>query len=182
MPISQSRMISLLNAASDYRQALEAACQFIQRQTQEFHDGKCTAEQALFEIERRASPRLALEFPDVSPGTIGIEHYHFRANRARNNRARIREERKRRDAGIPARQRSDMPFQSDHLRRFNTNPESLARPSPLANARRSQIDQEVDAAWQRMQRKQGELEERPEHMDENMQRELDGNYEEDVEL
>lgn len=87
MPITQSRMIDLINAAADYQRGLEALIDFIHQQCQ---DGTSSASEALAAIQLMANQASLLKNPQASASRIALETYHFHHNARRNDRVRLK--------------------------------------------------------------------------------------------
>lgn len=87
MPITQSRMIDLINAAADYQRGLEALIDFIHQQCQ---DGTSSASEALAAIQLMANQASLLKNPQASASRIALEIYHFHHNARRNDRVRLK--------------------------------------------------------------------------------------------
>jgi len=131
MTISQHRVIAIINAGRDFQAALARLVLFIDEQRSSFQAGQITAEAAIESIYISAGDRL-LSQPAESRSTLEIEFAHFRANRTRNERNRLKAERKRRAAGIAPRveQTSHFipsepkpPLQTPTIHPANTTPE-----------------------------------------------------------
>lgn len=115
MAILQTRMIALINAATDYQQAFNTLCQFIHQQAQAIQDGLSTPEQAWLSIEPQASPRILLQRPTESASALAVEHYHFTKNARRNAYIANRAAAKRQKQGTPTRQPRTSPFATTDL-------------------------------------------------------------------
>lgn len=106
MPITQPRMIALINAAADFQQAAESIIGAITDESRNVKAGRLTAEEALYNLNL-LSLRLTLKNPERSFTTLAIESDHFRKNHRRNTRATERKAERR--AGLPGRQQSHDP-------------------------------------------------------------------------
>ena len=93
MPITQSRMIALINAASDFEEALFQSCRLVRTERQLFKTGNKSAEEALEIIAATLDEKFMLSDPMNSAKVLGIERAHFKSTLvARNNRARDKQE------------------------------------------------------------------------------------------
>ena len=102
MSITQDRMISLLNAAIDFRQAFLTLAKAIES-TQHAPDPK----EALWLLSRRVGPGM-LEHPVDAETVIVREWNHFRKNLKRNQRVAEHQRRARRERGIQPRKTPEL--------------------------------------------------------------------------
>ena len=128
MPITQSRMIALINAANDYKSALETILDSIRTLADDISQSKTTPAAAFQYLEAMASTRSLLSRPSASPSTIALEHYHFARNHRRNSRVANQQAASRRAAGLQPRPTNDFPYQTTNLYGF-TPPKP--QPSPI---------------------------------------------------
>ena len=137
MPITQSRMIALINAANDYKSALETILDSIRTLSASVSQSKTTPAAAFQYLEAMASTRSLLSRPSASPSTIALEHYHFARNHRRNSRVANQQAASRRAAGIQPRTPSDFPYQTTDLYGFTppkpTQPPTQFSPTQLRN-------------------------------------------------
>lgn len=121
MPITQSRMLSLLSAAQDYKQALELVCHTLAAQEASLREGTTTPAQALQLCFASANAVVLLSNPTISPAVIGVESAHFKSNQRRNIKKAEKARAKRRLTGLPI--ASTAPVRVD--KNFNTTPSLL---------------------------------------------------------
>lgn len=86
MPITQDRMIALINAARDYKQAYESTRASIETHFTAANIGQTDWTQALHAVWERTKPSVVLQNYKSSE-IIAVEHSHFVSHRGRNNRA-----------------------------------------------------------------------------------------------
>ena len=99
MPILQSRMIALINAALDYQQGFAAMRQTVLTQANAAKRGAISAEDALTNIESYVlAPNAFLQQPVDSARTLAVEEHHFRTH-ARDNRRAAKRAAERRGRG-----------------------------------------------------------------------------------
>lgn len=101
MPITQSRMLSLIAAAEDYRQALLSLREQAFALARNVDEGAVTPQDALsgLLLELQGVEKR-LKFPYETASTIADEKSHFRATSKANDSSRKRAERRRRRKGI----------------------------------------------------------------------------------
>ena len=146
MPITQTRMIALINAANDYRQAFTTLISHITSQRQNIDASLTTPAYAFEYIEAVAQPHLLLSTPEQSATTIAIEHYHFSHSLRRNQRAAEKASTRRRLLSTPPRQHHPVPFETSNLYGFSpSKPSSLSRPIPPSTTVASTIEAEAQA-------------------------------------
>lgn len=165
MPITQSRMIALLRAAQDYKQALESVCETLARQDEQHRTGQITIKQAAAVCFMSARAVVMLSDPIHSAETIGIEAAHFRANERRNNKKATKAREHRQAAGTPiaptAPSRMDGTFtrgqaiatrlgaaqtrEHQHQRWARMNPEDLQAPTSISEESRREAEAFVKA-------------------------------------
>ena len=92
MPITQSRMISLINASRDCLNALKQMRVEVDHQCTLTHAGEKSATEALETLRIILSMARLLQAPDATLATIAIEGDHFARHKARNQRAKNRQE------------------------------------------------------------------------------------------
>lgn len=133
MPITQTRAISLINAALDFKQALTTLIESIhaQRQPLDNPNNPLTAINAFEYLESIANPTILLNHPESSPTTIALEHYHFSRNARRNERHAKKAAEKRRQQNVPIRRAEPFPYENSSLTTFAGN----AKPSQYENRR-----------------------------------------------
>jgi len=102
MAITQDRMISLLNAAIDFRQAFLTLAKAIES-AQNATDPK----EALWLLSRRVGPGM-LEHPVDAEVVIVKEWNHFRKNLRRNQRVAEHQRQMRREKGVPIRKEPEL--------------------------------------------------------------------------
>lgn len=109
MPITQSRVLSILGAAQDYQQAALQIIDFIAQQVDNVQSGKLTAEQAFRLIAIDATPQLILKYPNESEQVLRDELKHFRRHVRENTRKaeKMRINRECDKLGIPRPDRGD---------------------------------------------------------------------------
>ena len=130
MPITQSRMIALINAANDYKSALETILDSIRTLADDISQSKTTPAAAFQYLEAMASTRSLLSRPSASPSTIALEHYHFARNHRRNSRVANQQAASRRAAGIQPRPTNDFPYQTTNLYGFTPPKPPTRQPIP----------------------------------------------------
>jgi hypothetical protein len=131
MPISQYRMIALINAASDYQQALATACHTAEMYFNLAKTGKMSYGEALTMCQGIIKEIGLLSYPIESARIISTEKTHFSREAKRNDRAAAR---KRAQALKPPsrRQKTGMEVQFiQHSPPVTTAPHSLARGSEV---------------------------------------------------
>lgn len=103
MPITQSRMLSLLAAAQDYADAMERFWSICTETRNRFQQGEITAAQAVDLMAISIRPELMLQFPYQSPTVLKLEAKHFAMEKRRNERKteKARENRERAAMGLP---------------------------------------------------------------------------------
>ncbi len=124
MPITQSRMIALVSAAQDYKQALDQVCGFITKQHERHTAGQITSDQACELLFSSANAMFLLAQPIESALAIVAEAKHFRVNSRRNERKaeKARENRLAERAGQPRPKRlSTAPKRIDRLSEQETS-------------------------------------------------------------
>lgn len=84
MPITQDRMIALINAGLDFEQAVATAAGVVAKAVAEFKGGIISAEQALGDIEIRVTRNVLLQQEARSLATLMAERQHFKSNASRN--------------------------------------------------------------------------------------------------
>jgi hypothetical protein len=103
MPFTQERAIELLNAGLDYQQAFNSLKRHIERAVTAVESGEITADAAMIHVSLNATDNL-LRQQGRTQATLAFEAKHFRANKRRNDKARAKQEQKRRSAGVAPRQ------------------------------------------------------------------------------
>lgn len=134
MPITQPRMIALLNAAIDYQQAFDAAVGLLERELQRAIDGKLTWEGAARNMELMVKHQGMLTHPIQSYSIIQVERAHWRSHARRNINAANRQAQKRAAEGgmVKRRQRAPTLAQFVELPEARTTaPDSMARTGHL---------------------------------------------------
>jgi hypothetical protein len=125
MPITQSRMIALINAGRDYKQAFENARQSIEVHMKAAQDKEESWEEALTHIWSFTLPKLLVTNMN-SAAVLEVEYSHFRSFQNKNNRA-AKAARRRRDGMTAQAQDPAYPRLEEH--RATSAPESIARKS-----------------------------------------------------
>jgi hypothetical protein len=142
MPITQSRMIALITAASDYRNAFREACEMLRNAERTMESASMTPLQFLEWLREIAHHQL-LKYPEQSASVIEAEFQHFRHVAKRNNAEMIRQRQRRIASGIAPQHtsHSDKPFgefiQHEQFER-STAPESLLLQQPPHTTRSAQ--------------------------------------------
>src|SRR5258708_19099946 len=95
MPITQDRMIALLNAGIDYQQAFDRSIEILKEEFEKGENGEITWEQAAWNMHILVSPTGLLAKPIQSYSIIQVERAHWRSNARRNINAAKRQEQKR---------------------------------------------------------------------------------------
>lgn len=90
MPITQPRMLSLINAAQDYQRALRRLCNEINLQYQLSPENS-----QLSHLAAIATEAGLLDLPIESSNTIALEAAHFSKTWKRNNRTAIKQAQRR---------------------------------------------------------------------------------------
>ena len=138
MPITQSRMMALVNAAQDYKNALRSAQQIVKTNLIAARQGRASAADALEQIGLMVTEFGLLQHKIESAETIAIESKHFsRSVIHRNERSKQRQRELR---GTPELTRHETEAKhSPEIYRFNsapkatTAPETLRQPPALAD-------------------------------------------------
>lgn len=151
MAISQSRLISLIAAADDYRQALfslkEQAFALSRNVRERTISPSAALDGLLIELQQVES---RLKFPIQSTATLAEERAHFRSNAKRNESAAKRAKRKRREAGMkempPTRlglmvQPNLQPGQTQFVSAINTKSLDAEVEAALAEQRLKEMEQ-----------------------------------------
>lgn len=86
MPIAQSRMIALINAALDYKRAAEQMSRQIITALQNYQEGLGKPEQFLEQLGAIATLDAIMDDRANSQTTISIEYYHFKRYAKRNSK------------------------------------------------------------------------------------------------
>lgn len=87
MPITQDRMIALISAGRDYKQALDRVTNAIGANVKRAREGMVSPTEALFELEMYEQVILLLNDPLKSASIIEIEAAYFKRNARRNEAA-----------------------------------------------------------------------------------------------
>lgn len=95
MPITQSRMLALIDAAQDYQQAWRKIVNFFNSREQAIGLGQTTHERAWNELYLHIQSTMALERPITTTETIARETEHFRHASKRNKRSAAWQRKKR---------------------------------------------------------------------------------------
>lgn len=146
MPITQNRMIAVLNAALDYEQALLTACSLAAQMHEAAATGEKTWQEALDGLRAMLSLRGLLTRPLTSTTTLAVERSHFRRHKMENEAARVRAAEKRALNAIgPVREKKQR--QGEHqdyielVKQRTTAPRTMQREGRLAD---SALEQVVD--------------------------------------
>ena len=139
MPISQSRMIALINSAIDYKQALDKLIDIIHNTPPE------TPSEHLFIFAHLPS---LLNDPINTPATIAVEYHHFKHNARRNDRHARKAAVRRQQQGLMP--RSTTPRDTRLTSASSTFlPANLQHPNytstPLTQQQKQKIIDEIDA-------------------------------------
>ncbi len=142
MPIIQPRMISLINAAQDFRQAFEEACRLVRQARNDVLDNHQSPAEALQFLCNEISRSARLRDPDDSGAIISEEVRYYRLNLKRNERARIKQHKRRHpDGSLPPARVTTAP-------RSIANPGFIQSPYDTDGSVRHDIDLEVQQALQ----------------------------------
>lgn len=95
MPILQSRMIALIEAALDYQHAYQELSHLIHAAYINVEQGRADAANALQSLALMANDHNLLENAGKSQAAINQEHYHFKRNLNRNVKEREYQEKRR---------------------------------------------------------------------------------------
>lgn len=137
MPITQGRMIALINAAEDYKQALlRVEKQLIKLQTQHYDTVPMSEIQVLVTDVGFMVQELVKH--DV---TIATEYYKFRTNYGRNERERLKMQIKRRAAGVPARVQPQLHY-NEHDRLVPRDNTAAPREQTYQQKIQAELDQD----------------------------------------
>lgn len=158
MAITQTRIISLINAGRDFQQALEKLISQIESLRSEVESGVTKPESALEILYLNAGPGLLIN-PAASKTTLLAEHKHFKANIRRNLRSKAKQEKKRRDQGILPRHQPD-PFSplNEHIISQPQQPvplDFLTRGYSISPSRQREIELEAERALKQKQYLEG---------------------------
>lgn len=137
MPITQPRMIALLNAAIDYQQAFDAAVGLLERELQRAISGQLTWEGAARNMELLVKHQGMLTHPIQSYSIIQVERAHWRSHARRNINAAQRQAQKRasQGGGVKRPQRTGPRTQFVELPAArSTAPDSMERKGHLAGS------------------------------------------------
>lgn len=115
MPITQDRMLSLLEAGKDYRMGLRRAVAEVKAALDAYQRGSLEASHALVNLELMISEDLLLRTPGASQARLAIEEEHFRRTRRENERNKIKMRRKREALRDPNSPRPDSLIRSPGL-------------------------------------------------------------------
>lgn len=156
MPIIQTRVIALIDAALDYQQALRQVLSAIREHKMSILYGRETVEDAFAFIERYVEEHL-LQDPLHTPQTISIEHYHFQKNKHRNEKAAQRELEKR--GGVRVKTQYEPAYATDQLHQIAsrvTNQEhqqymrgTAYEPQNLSPIQRRDVEENITASHRR---------------------------------
>lgn len=124
MAISQQRVIDIINAGLDFKQALDRTIQLIDDEYAN-HAKHDDIPPFLISLYTRCSYIKLLEKPETSPIVLVTEAKHFRQNYRRNQRNAAKAERRRRAQGAMPRQ----PATSDPFIRVDASPMPRLDPS-----------------------------------------------------
>jgi hypothetical protein len=100
MPITQARMIALINAAGDFEQALNAGVAMVKTHQQYVAQGTMSAGDALTYLGTLIQPLGLLSNPIGSNTILTTERRHFKSNARANISAAKRQAIKRRGEGV----------------------------------------------------------------------------------
>lgn len=120
MPITQTRMIDLINAGLDYQQALQFACKLIREARENIYAGADSIKE-IDDLAILADESALLSNPTASGIVIQLERRHFKQNASRN-----------------ITRRNLLRAARSTLNPRSTAPESLADLSSLKNTSRAQ--------------------------------------------
>lgn len=118
MPITQSRMLSLIGAALDYQQAMDRFFELAQTLRADVQSGGKTEAEAFNILAINLRPELLLNYPLDSPLVIRLEQEHYRRESRRNARKaqKARENKAAAQAGLPPPARGDGSYQGQYHR------------------------------------------------------------------
>lgn len=141
MPITQQRMINLINAASDYEQAFNQAVSIISRINKQARDNQLSIPEALLEIDQAIRHVGLLVHPIDSSKIIALERAHFKSVARTNDKAANKQERKRRAEGRGQRQQNHgLRTQFlQHTPNRTTAPDEMARDAILMGSIYQQV-------------------------------------------
>lgn len=163
MPITQQRMIALINAARDFEQAFDRACQLIDKERLER-----PGEEGLQSLHFYINSSGLLSHPIDTRLTIEREHHHFRKTYRYNDRQALKAAKKRGQGGLritapipqPSRPYEELPITrttapqlapaSQRARAFGSawdEAEAVSEGLPIDHA---EIDREVEQALRRV--------------------------------
>lgn len=113
MPITQSRMITIISAAADYQKAFTIFLAKIDKIAELWKAGAISSEDAMAQVFVFSTPpqrhALLLQNPE-SPGIVYAELKHYRLNSRRNDKSRRKAAELRRESGTTPRAPSSSPF------------------------------------------------------------------------
>lgn len=95
MPITQPRMIALINAATDYQQAFDFFTTAVRDAAARCRESPDNAHGELANLALMADPKEMLKRAVESAVTIALEHRHFKTHGARNRAEAKRQARRR---------------------------------------------------------------------------------------
>lgn len=145
MPITQDRMIAVLNAAQDYEQALQRAVALIRTHAQQAKDGVITWQEAMENTVMLVSAQALLTRTITTNKTLGAERQHFKAFARRNERSAKRMKEKRNEFG-PTRdtKRQQLGIHQDYLEfvpaERTTAPREISREGRLYGSLLDDVD------------------------------------------
>lgn len=147
MPVSQSRIIDLINAALDYKRGLDNLIDHVKADALRAREHPEHAA-GLFEgLEAVAQTNTLMEHAERSLATLVVEHEHFRRNARRNDRTARKQAAKRQQAGVIPRSKSPRDVR---LHSASDLPRTISRPqfqflgvSPERLAENERIGREI---------------------------------------
>lgn len=95
MPILQSRVIALIEAALDYQHAYSELSRLVHNAYADVEQGRTDPKSAIQSLALMANDHNLLENAGKSQAAINQEHYHFKRNLTRNIKEREYQEKKR---------------------------------------------------------------------------------------
>ena len=138
MPITQDRLVALIQAARDYQHAFAELRKTVIQQERNVRAGRASPAEALDYIIGLTDREDAfLLRPIETTRAIEVEHDHFRSHGRDNRRAAKRAEERRRRQGVPSRHPAsldDLSTASVQLDWDSTDPENAFNNSSLSDA------------------------------------------------
>lgn len=138
MPITQNRILALIDAARDYQQAWRKAVQFFAGQASAIQAGLTTHEQAWAQLAIIMQSHIALESPITTTETLARETEHFRTAFKKNIQSAKWQRTKRglnpqaKEYGLDSTQQAKQKSKhfSNPIKQPGTGPEPETKPEP----------------------------------------------------